>query len=243
MKKCVIITGVSGAGKTHLSSLLEEQGFAGLVTFTSREPRSGEQQGIDYHFRSADYFKSEATSGNMFEHAIVNGDHYGIPKAEFVQQLNSAVEGLYIVLDPQGAKTYQDLMQTMPDLRQVTVFINCPLDLRVERVNARLTPESTERQIKEVAKRLIQTKQFESQWEFMVSYEIYIAKSSSQKDAAEAADMIRNCLSLERPKTFHRALSPESHIISPEELSDEIMQIKNRLKGARVHNHGASAPI
>jgi guanylate kinase len=50
------------------------------ITATTRRPRKDERHGVDYYFVSPDQFKQMVESGEMLEHALVYGDHKGVPK-------------------------------------------------------------------------------------------------------------------------------------------------------------------
>lgn len=79
----IILSSPSGAGKSTLSRRLLE--FDPEVRFsisaTTRPPRSGEQEGRDYFFKSRTQFKAMVDAGEMLEHAEVFGNLYGTPRA------------------------------------------------------------------------------------------------------------------------------------------------------------------
>ncbi len=84
--KLFIISAPSGAGKTSLvNALLPRLGdrcsINRLITYTSKTPRPGEKQGIDYHFISTDEFEQKAAKGFFLEWSTVYGTYYGSPVA------------------------------------------------------------------------------------------------------------------------------------------------------------------
>ena len=90
-----ILAGSSGSGKTTMASVLErELGFLRCITSTTRPPRPGEQDGIDYHFRA------QLDPKELFEYAVFGGYEYGITKEELRR-------GDFIILDPQGVDYYR----------------------------------------------------------------------------------------------------------------------------------------
>jgi guanylate kinase len=126
-----VITGPSGVGKGTLISELCRQ-FPDLrlsVSATTRPPRSGEQDGREYHFLSADEFERRVAAGEFLEHAEYAGNRYGT--------LRSEVEEGPVVLEieVQGAR---QVREALPDA--VQVFIAPPsTDALRERLLARGT--------------------------------------------------------------------------------------------------------
>lgn len=102
----LIIAGPSGVGKGTLIKKLMD-GFPGLYGFsvssTTRAPRPGEQDGVDYHFEDLETMKKEIEDGKFIEHAQVHGNLYGTS----TQAVNSLRESGHICIldiDVQGAK-------------------------------------------------------------------------------------------------------------------------------------------
>jgi guanylate kinase len=86
-KKLIILLGRSASGKTTSEMMLRDlKGFSTLVTYTSREKRPGEKDGIDYHFVSSDFFQKENFQA-MFE--AKKNWFYGV-------KLDNLEEGNYI---------------------------------------------------------------------------------------------------------------------------------------------------
>src|ERR1039457_6553771 len=85
----ILISAPSGAGKTTLVNLLlaAQPHMSRAVTCTTREPRPGEQDGVDYHFFTAEEFLKRLHAGNFIEHATVYGNSYGILKSALVGKL------------------------------------------------------------------------------------------------------------------------------------------------------------
>jgi len=102
----VILTGPSGAGKDTLAAALGSRpdsniGFA--VTATTRPPRAGEADGRDYHFVSDAEFRRMVGDGEMLEHAIVYGQHKGVPISSVRRVLDQGKDVL-LRTDVQGAR-------------------------------------------------------------------------------------------------------------------------------------------
>ena len=91
----VVLSGPSGVGKgTIRKALFEmpEQEFVYSVSMTTRPPRPGEVDGVDYYFVSREEFERQIANGNMLEYAEFVGNYYGTPKDKVEEQLNAGKE-------------------------------------------------------------------------------------------------------------------------------------------------------
>ena len=139
----ILISAPSGGGKTTLCHqlLAARPGMARAVTCTTRAPRPGEHDGVDYYFFSADSFLKRVQAGNFLEHAIVYGHSYGTLKSEVLSKLRQGKDVLLSV-DVQGASTIRVHAQQDPELKQalVSVFLTPPsLSILEERLRKRGT--------------------------------------------------------------------------------------------------------
>jgi guanylate kinase len=132
-----VITGPSGVGKgTLIRGLLERVPELELsVSATTRDPRPGEQRGIDYHFLDAEEFERRAEAGDFVEHAAYSGRRYGTLRSELDRRL---ADGMPVVLEieVQGAR---QVREAMPEA--VLVFIAPP---STEALRARLVGRGTD---------------------------------------------------------------------------------------------------
>ncbi len=147
----LIITAPSGTGKsTLIKRLLAEFPEAGFsVSRTTRKPRAGERDGIDYHFTDEESFKRQIGEGSFAEWAQVHGNYYGTPKQAVFDMLGAGRDVIFDI-DVQGAK----LLKANLDLGR-TVFILPPSRGELEkRLSGRATdtPEI-------IAKRIANAKQ------------------------------------------------------------------------------------
>ncbi|MHB0857239.1 MAG: guanylate kinase [Anaerolineae bacterium] len=107
----VIISGPSGVGKDSVIKRMAELGqpLHFVVTATSRQPRAGEVEGVDYCFVSTSDFEGMVAREEMFEHAIVYGQYKGVPKAQAREALASGKD-VVMRLDIQGARRVRQII-------------------------------------------------------------------------------------------------------------------------------------
>lgn len=100
-----VLSAASGAGKTSLiKALIEREPSLRLaVSFTTRPPRPGEQDGVHYHFVEPDRFRRMITGGEFMEHAQVFGNHYGTAESTVRSRLEQGWN-LLLEIDWQGAR-------------------------------------------------------------------------------------------------------------------------------------------
>ena len=91
MPRAVVITGPSGVGKgTLIRSLREQMPELELsVSATTRRPRTGETQGVDYHFMTDEEFERHVADGDFVEHADYAGARYGTLRSELETRMAS----------------------------------------------------------------------------------------------------------------------------------------------------------
>ena len=114
------MTGPSGVGKGTLIRTLRER-VAGLelsVSATTRAPRPGEEDGVDYHFLSADEFERRLQAGEFIEHAEYAGNRYGTLRSEIDRARKSGARALVLEIEVQGAR---QVRQALPGAVQVFI--------------------------------------------------------------------------------------------------------------------------
>jgi len=135
--KVFVITGPSGVGKgTLIRGLLERMPELELsVSATTRDPRPGEEHGVDYHFLTPEQFEARVRAGDFVEHARYSGNRYGTLRSELERRLAEGA-GVVLEIEVQGAR---QVRAAMPD--SVAVFIAPPSR---EALRARLVGRGTD---------------------------------------------------------------------------------------------------
>lgn len=118
----LVVCGPSGAGKSSLVALVKERldHIFYSVSCTTRRPRPGEQEGVDYHFVSAEEFSRLRDEGAFLEYARVHDFDYGTPRAMVTQWISRGFD-VVLDIDVQGA---EQVRARMPEA--ITVLILPP---------------------------------------------------------------------------------------------------------------------
>jgi guanylate kinase len=172
----IVLSAPSGAGKTTLSEglLKRQRNIRRAVTCTTRKPRSGEKDGRDYYFFTAEEFLKRVQSGHFLEHATVYGNSYGTLKSEVLNHIRVGHDVL-LAVDVQGAAAIRKHAQSEPELARslVEVFILPP---SLEELRRRLEDRATDPQ-EVIRRRLNEARNEIAQWK---NYD-YVIESASKK--------------------------------------------------------------
>jgi guanylate kinase len=135
--RLIVVSGPSGAGKSTLikASLQAVPELAYSVSATTREPRPGEVDGMDYIFLSRREFERWIEEGRFLEWAEYSGNLYGTPEQKVEEFLDEG-KSVILELELQGARQVQ---VKRPDA--VMVFVRAP---SLEETRRRLTGRATE---------------------------------------------------------------------------------------------------
>jgi len=100
----IVVSGPSGAGKgTICKELLNRRDDINIsVSATTRQPRAGEEHGINYFFTPREEFEKGIGEGDFLEHAVVYDNLYGTPKGYVMDKINAG-EDVLLEIDIQGA--------------------------------------------------------------------------------------------------------------------------------------------
>ncbi len=129
-----VVSAPSGAGKTSLVAALlqQDEGVVVSVSHTTRAPRPGEQDGVNYNFVTVPEFQALVAQDGFLEHAEVFGNYYGTSRA-WVDQRLQAGQDVILEIDWQGA---QQIRRLYPDM--TSIFVLPPsIDALRERLQAR----------------------------------------------------------------------------------------------------------
>lgn len=117
-----VISAPSGTGKTTILKkiMAEVERLTFSVSHTTRQPRKGERDGVDYHFVDKPAFVGMREQGDFLEWAEVHGNFYGTSQAEVEKQLAAGID-VVLDIDVQGAQQVRDIA-----VDAVTIFIAPP---------------------------------------------------------------------------------------------------------------------
>jgi guanylate kinase len=141
LARVFVITGPSGVGKgTLIRALMERMPQLELsVSATTRHPRRGERDGVDYHFLTDAEFDGRVLAGDFVEHAGYAGRRYGTLREELDRRLERGAP-VVLEIEVQGAR---QIRETMPEA--VQVFIAPPSEAALrERLERRGTDPAEE---------------------------------------------------------------------------------------------------
>ncbi|MBP3929062.1 MAG: guanylate kinase [Peptostreptococcaceae bacterium] len=175
----LVVSGPSGAGKgTICKAFLEKNKNVKLsISATTRSPREGEVEGVNYFFVTKEKFKGMIDNGELLEHAQIYDNFYGTPKAAILENLEQGYDVL-LEIEMQGAR---QIKEVYPE--GVFIFILPPsLDELKSRIVGRGT--ETEEQI---------NKRFGSAFEEICqieNYDYFIVNKDIDQSAKELSDMI-----------------------------------------------------
>lgn len=123
----IILLGASASGKTEAAKYLASHyGIQKAITHTTRAPRIGERNGVDYHFVSEEEFSKLQSENGFVETTFYNGHHYGTSKAE-------VKDDRCVVVDPKGLASFQ----TLRDPRIVSFLLVAEEKTRRARMSSR----------------------------------------------------------------------------------------------------------
>ncbi|MBI2927309.1 MAG: guanylate kinase [Verrucomicrobia bacterium] len=190
----IVISAPSGGGKTTLCQqlLARDPQITRAITCTTRAPRPGERDGVDYHFLDVETFRRRVAAGEFLEHAIVHGNHYGTLKHEALDKLRDGKDVL-LNIDVQGAASIRAQAAQVEELKRarVSVFLT-PASLSVleERLKKRGQdgPEVIQRRLAVARQEIKQWQDFD-----YLILSASIAEDLRRMQAIVAAERMRQC--------------------------------------------------
>jgi len=179
-----VVSGPSGSGKTTLCHrFAEEDEFADhAVSATTREPREGEKDGVDYYFLSREEFEERVEKREFLEYAEVHGQLYGTIKTEVMARLSEGHDVL-VDIDVQGAEQIRQHRNETITRAMIDIFILPPDgEELVERLRGRGT--ETDQQL---ALRLHNARGEMGHWK---NYQYTIVSASKEQDFATFSSIV-----------------------------------------------------
>ena len=181
----IVISSPSGAGKTTIAKKLtsKKSNIELSVSLTTRKPRVGEVNGVDYKFVSPNYFKQQIKQNAFLESAKVFDNFYGTLKQQITSKLNKG-KNILLDIDWQGAR---QVKKKLPN-DTVTIFILPP---SLKELEQRL--KKRERSIAFVKKRMSKAKQEIMHWS---EYDYAVVN----KDLNKCLSKIKSILQIDNSK-------------------------------------------
>jgi len=185
MKKgiLVILSGPSGVGKGTVRSYLMKDESINLVysiSMTTRKPRPGEINGVDYFFVTQDEFTEAVKENKLLEHADFVDHSYGTPK-DYVDKLLNEGHNVLLEIETRGAC---QVMDAFKDRKYISIFLICENLIELER---RIRGRKTE--CEEAIRKRIQKAQKELELE--CNYQHIVLNDKPERAAEEIANIIK----------------------------------------------------
>ena len=148
----IVVSAPSGCGKgTILAEVMKDEKFYYSVSATTRSPRPGETDGVNYHFLGREQFEELIKTGGMLEYAEYCGNYYGAPRDKVLEKINEG-KNVILEIEVQGA---MQIREKCPEA--VFVFIAPPsvaeLRNRLEKRGTE-TPEVINQRVSEAAQEI-----------------------------------------------------------------------------------------
>ncbi len=179
-----VISAPSGTGKSTLcENLRATPDFIYSISCTTRAPRKGEENGIDYHFLSRENFQQRIDRGEMLEYAQVHGNYYGTLKETVKEALEQGTDVL-LDIDVQGAAAIRKIDDPVVRESLVDVFIMPPT---IEELERRLRKRGTETE-EQVQMRLATGREESKLWRL---YKYTILSGSMEEDLTKFRAIMR----------------------------------------------------
>jgi len=188
----IVISAPSGAGKSTIAGRLLKDDIVLSISSTTRSPRKGEKNGVDYSFSSVDDFKRKIEKGEFLEWAVVHGNYYGTPLTPIRANLDKGKD-VVMVIDPQGALSVKN---HYPD--GVYIFVVPPTwDILLKRIK--------ERALDDKASQKIRIANARKELTYLSHYD-YVVVNDHLKDAVDDVLAILRSEHLRRERIDKRAI-------------------------------------
>lgn len=185
----IILSGPSGAGKSTLVKKVNQwiPGMLFSISCTTRAPRPGETDGVDYHFISQDDFEKGIACGDFLEYANVHGNYYGTPKAPLMDAIAND-QTMILDIDIQGARQIRASLENSPLAPSIEYVFLAPPSLEI--LEMRLRNRGTEPE-EVIQKRLKNARTEVKAWQ---EYQFLILNDDAEIAAHKLEGIIRAAL-------------------------------------------------
>jgi len=141
--KLFVVSAPSGAGKTTLVRMACDRlgiqcRLSQVITYTTKAPRSGEKEGIDYHFLSQTSFERKIADGFFIEWSAAYGHYYGSPR-HILADLEKGLSYI-VVVDRNGARS---IAEQYPDAILIWIYTE-NFEILAQRLQARKTEDQAQ---------------------------------------------------------------------------------------------------
>lgn len=180
----VILSGVSGAGKDTIKKELIKRmdNVISLPSFTSRAPRTGEEEGVQYHFISREEFLEKINNNEFYEYDIHHNNYYGTSR----KLMNEKIQSGKIIVKDIEVNGVENLLKILKDeVKIVTIFLRVPKEQLQKRLEARIDKPS----IKEIQLRL---NRFDYEESKIGMYDYVIKNNNLEKTVNIIMEIIKN---------------------------------------------------
>ena len=179
--KLFIVSGPSGVGKGtvihRLKQLKPELEYS--ISATTRSPRSGEENGVDYYFVSQQKFKSMRENDEFLEWAQVHNNYYGTPKKEVTKRLDVG-KNVILEIDIQGARQVKESFPAA-----VLIFLSPP---SIEELEKRLDKRNSE----DKQAKLTRLKNARQELQEMDCYDYQVVNNKLEQTVQKVIEIIDN---------------------------------------------------
>ena len=175
----VVISGPSGCGKDPVVKYLRKvhPEIEVSVSATTRAPRSGEKEGVDYYYMSRAQFEDKVKNGEILEYAQYDKNFYGTPKSEVDRRIENGIT-VVLVIEVEGAGNIRRLY---PDCN--TIFVRPP---SYEELESRLRGRGTETE-ESIRRRMARAVE---EMEYAVDYNSVVVNDTVESCAEEIYELI-----------------------------------------------------